>query len=138
MNEPNESGAGPEGLLAGGKLEDYFRAYLNNRMMVLLMMVEHPVVGRGALAVERQRFFLNDLYHHFLPPHCEPKYRRAFEWLFRFLNIYPDAPPRRIYQAIRMIGLVYEVLGLEPPKRLEAERLEREGIPRKQNQNGKK
>lgn len=117
-----------KGLLAGGKLNELFLAYFNNRMMVLLMMIEHPQISRGVLSVERQRFFLDDLYHHFLPPQCEAKYRRAFEWLFGFLKIYPHISPRHIYQAIQMVGLIYEVFGLELPKRIEAVRLEREGV----------
>lgn len=114
--------------LAGGRLEELFRAYFNNRMMILLMMIEHPEISREVLSVDRQKFFLNDLYHHFLPSHCPSRYRRAFEWLFGFLDRYPDITPRMIYRAIHMVSLVYEVFGLELPKRVEAVRLEREGI----------
>lgn len=117
--------------IAGGELEEVFIAYFNNRMMVLLMLIEHPEISRDVLSVQRQRFFLEDLYHHFLPSHCPSKYRKAFEWLFRFLTIYPHVSPRRIYQAIGMVGLIYEAFGLELPRRVEAVRLEREGLPRR-------
>lgn len=120
-----------DGKLAGGGLEELFRAYFNNRMSILLMMIEHPEISRHVLSVERQRFFLSDLYHHFLPPRCDLKYRHAFEWLFRFLEAYPDVAPRRIYRAIGMVGWVYEAFGLELPNRLEAARLNREGISEK-------
>lgn len=119
--------------LAGGKLKELFQAYFNNRMMVLLMMIEHPGLSRQALSIDRQRFFLEDLYHHFLPPHCETKCRRAFEWLFRFLKIYPKVGPNRIYKGIQMVGLIYEAFGLELPKRIEAVRLEIEGMNKKRN-----
>lgn len=112
--------------LTGGELEELFLSYFNNRMTVLLMMIEHPGIKRSAQSVQRQRFFLEDLYHHFLPTGCAAKYRRAFEWLFRFLNIFPDIPPRRTYTALRMVGLIYETFGLELPLRDEAVRLERE------------
>ncbi|GEM_PF-1947399 len=117
--------------LAGGKLKELFQAYFNNRMMVLLMMIEHPGINRQPQSIERQRFFLEDLYHHFLPPHCEAKYRRAFEWLFGFLKRYPDVKPHRIYRGIQMVGLIYEAFGLELPKRIEAVRLEIEGMDKK-------
>lgn len=117
--------------LAGGKLDELFRAYFNNRMMVLLMMIENPEISRQVLSVERQKFFLNDLYHHFLPSYCPSKYRRAFEWLFRFLDIFPDITPRRIYQAIQKVELVYEVFGLKLERRAESVRLEREGMARR-------
>ena len=125
MKTPKERA---EDRLAGGQLAELFRAYFNNRMMILLMMIEHPEISRDVLSVERQRFFLLDLYHHFLPPHRASKYRHAFQWLFRFLKIYPDIAPRQIYQAIQMVSLVYEVFGIELPKRAEAVRLEREGV----------
>lgn len=119
--------------LAGGLLEELFVAYFNNRMTVLLMMIEHPEIKRNPLSVEHARFFINDLYHHYLPPQCPTKYCHAFEWLLRFLDIYPDVTPRRIYEAIQMIALVYECFGLELPKRVEAVRLEREGMGGKRN-----
>jgi len=117
--------------LAGDRLEELFRAYFNNRMMVLLMMIEHPEISRQVLSIERQRFFLDDLYHHFLPSGCPSKYRRAFEWLFRFLDVFPDITPLRIYQAIRKVELVYEVFGLKLPRRAESVRLEREGMAKR-------
>lgn len=124
--------------IAGGEIKELFLAYFNNRMTVLLMMIEHPEISRDVLSVQRQKYFLDDLYHHFLPSQCPTRYRRAFEWLFRFLDTFPDIPPRRIYTAIRMIGLVYEVFGLELEERIEAVRLEREGIRKRRRQWQKK
>ena len=117
-----------EKVIARGKLPELFQAYFNNRMMILLMMIEHPEISRDVLSVERQRFFLHDLYHHFLPPHCELKYRRAFEWLFGFLDRFPRVTPQRIYQALQKVHLIYEVFGFELPRRMESGRLEREGM----------
>ncbi|MBI2166762.1 MAG: hypothetical protein HYU34_00800 [Candidatus Omnitrophica bacterium] len=128
MERSREVWERPGGRLAERELADLFRAYFNNRMMVLLMMIEHPEISREVLSLERQKFFLNDLYHHFLPSRCASKYRRAFEWLFHFLEVFPDVTPRRIYQALKMVGWIYEGFGMEPPRRMEAARLEREGL----------
>ena len=116
--------------LAGGNLNELFLGYFNNRMTVLLMMIEHPGIRRNITTVARQRFFLEDLYHHFLPPHCELRYYHAFEWLFLFLKRYPKVAPQEIYRALQMVRLIYEVFGLELPPRIEAIRLEREGMTR--------
>lgn len=123
-----KTGTKQRGLLAGGKLNELFLGYFNNRMTVLLMMIEHPEIARAMNNVARQRFFLEDLYHHFLPPHTRPKYFRAFEWLFLFLKRYPFVGPRKIYRALQMVGLIYEAFGLELPSRIEAVRLEKEGM----------
>lgn len=113
------------------ELYNLFKAYFNNRMTVLLMMIEHPEISRDVLSVERQKFFLKDLYHHLLPSPCPVKYRRAFQWLFRFLDAFPKVSPWRIYLAIEMVGIIYDAFGLELPKRMEAVRLEREGMAKK-------
>lgn len=109
-------------------LEPLFWAYFNNKMMILLMMIEHPVIAKSVLSVEKQKAFLSDLYHHFLPPHTPSKYHHAFKWLGLFLDRYPDVGPRRIHQAIEMVGRIYEAFGLKLDKRLEAVRIEREMI----------
>lgn len=107
-------------------LEPAFWSYFHNKMMMLLMMIEHPLIARSVLSVERQRIFLEDLYHHFVPLDVHSKYHHAFRWLSHFLACYPDVGPRRIYRAMEMVGLIYEAFGLRLDKRLEAVRLERE------------
>src|SRR3990167_1891124 len=88
------------GKLGGKKLEDLFWAYFNNKMTVLLMMIEHPEITRSVLSVEKQRAFLKDMYHHFLPTGADPKYHRAFRGLDAFLARYPDIKCQDIYEAI--------------------------------------
>jgi hypothetical protein len=109
-------------------LEATFRAYLNNKMMMLLLMIEHPGIARDVLSVERQRIFLQDLYHHFLPQDAAARFHRVFKWLDLFLTCYPDAGPRRIHRASEMVGVIYEAFGMKLRKRVESIRIEREMI----------
>ena len=115
-------------------LSSLFRAYFQNKMMILLLMIEHPVISRSALAVEKQKMFLHDLYHHFLPLGTPPKYHRVFRWLNLFLDRYPDVSPRRTYRAIEMVGLVYEAFGMKLHERMEAVRIERESLGLKKSE----
>ena len=124
------------GKLRGKELEHLFWAYFNNKMTVLLMMIEHPEITRSILSVEKQKAFLNDLYHHFLRSNAGPKYHLAFKWLGRYLDQYPKAGYPEIYKAIQMVGLIYEAFGLALPARLEARRLEREGVNHRHAQLG--
>lgn len=117
-----------DGKLAGKKLEHLFWAYFNNKMTVLLMLIEHPVIARRALSPEKQKAFLFDLYHHFLPSDSDRKYHHAFRWLERFLNQYPEVHYREIAKAIQMVALIYEAFGRKLHPRLEAIRLEREQL----------
>ena len=105
-----------------------FKAYFNNKMTILLMMIEHPLIARSVLSVEKQKVFLHDLYHHFLPQNVPMKYHHAFRWLNGFLNWYPEVSPKQIHTAIKMIALIYEALGFRLDKRLEAVRIEKESL----------
>lgn len=104
-------------------LEHLFWAYFNNKMMILLMMIENPLLTKSVLSVEKQKLFLHDLYHHFLPSKTERKYHRAFKWLRLFLERYPDVPFRLTQRAIRMIAIIYEGFGLKLEKRVESMRM---------------
>ena len=109
-------------------LEPLFWSYFHNKTMMLLMMIEHPFISRTALSVEKQKMFLHDIYHHFLPPKSASKYHHAFKWLNIFLDRFPDAGPKRTLRAIEMVGLVYEAFGFKMSERVEEMRLKKEMI----------
>jgi len=111
-----------------GDLECYWWSYFHNKMMLLLMLIEHPHISRNTISVEKQRFFLFDLEHHFLPPKAPQKYRNAFRWLGRYLNQFPDVSPARIRKAIEMAGIIYEAFGFRMGERVEAKRIDRESM----------
>ena len=102
-------------------LEPLFWAYFNNKMMILLMMIENPLLTKSIRSVERQKMFLHDIYHHFLPSHVERKYHRAFKWLRLFLERYPDVTAGMNLRAIRMVKIIYEGFGLKFEKRINTE-----------------
>src|SRR3989338_7399047 len=109
-------------------LESLFWSYFHNKMMMLLMMIEHPLISRNVLYVEKQKMFLHDVYHHFLPSKSNHKYHHAFKWLNAFLDKFPDAGPKRTLQAIQMVELVYDAFGFKLEERVEEIRLKKEMI----------
>lgn len=113
-------------------LELLFWAYFNNKMMILLMMIENPLLIKNSVSVDKQKIFLHDLYHHFLPPGMEQKYHRAFRWLHLFLDRYPDVSAGLIRRAIRMIGIIYEGFGLKLEKSIQCMRIEMENLNSKE------
>lgn len=116
-------------------LQTLFWSYFHNKMMMFLMMIEHPYISRDTLSVDKQRLFLHDIYHHFLPPKSKPKYHRAFQWLNLFLDRFPDNGPKRTLTAIEMVKLIYEAFGFRLEERLESVRLKSEML---QNQSERK
>ncbi len=117
--------------------ETLFQAYFNNKMMVLLMMIEHPMIARDAISIERQKLFLHDLYHHFLPSHMPSRYHHAFRWLELFFEKFPDIGPAKIHRATQMVALIYEAFGMRLEPRLVATRIEKEGSGSKRLRNKK-
>ena len=109
-------------------LESLFWSFFHNKMMMLLMMIEHPFISRNVLYVEKQKIFLHDIYHHFLPAGSERKYHHAFKWLHAFLDKFPDVGPKKTLKAIQMVGLIYEAFGFKLEERIEEIRLKREMI----------
>lgn len=114
------------GKLQGKYLEHLFWAYFNNKMTILLMMIEHPEIARSVLSAEKQKAFLHDLYHHFLGCGAPKKYHRAFQQLNAFLDRYPNVNYKEIYRAIKMVSLIYEAFGRKLDSRIEAIRIEKE------------
>ena len=109
-------------------IEMLFHAYFNNKMMILLMMIEHPMIARDVLSIERQKLFLHDLYHHFLPSHMPVKYHHAFRWLGLFFEKFPDVGPSKIARATEMVALIYEAFDMKLEPRLVATRIAREKL----------
>ena len=100
-------------------LQALFWGYFNNKMILLLLMIERPDMQRSVRAVEKQKVFLHDLYHHFLPSAAPLKYHRAFRWLNLFLDRYPDVGAKAAARAVKMVSVIYEAFGFDLEKRLD-------------------
>ena len=92
---------------------DLFVAYFNNKMTLILLMLQRRTPGMGALAALKARIFLDDLYHHMLRTEYQQCYRRVFQWLVIFFIRYPDVKPVQKRKAIEYIKIVYRLFGLE-------------------------
>lgn len=126
INAVKRAGSSEE--LTGKTLEALFWAYFNNKMTVLLMMIEHPELAKSTISAEKQKMFLHDLYHHFLDCHAPTKYHHAFKWLNRYLGRYPEVHYSEVYRAIKMVSLIYEAFGKKLDSRIEAMRIEKESV----------
>lgn len=92
---------------------DLFVAYFNNKMTIILFMLQRRMPGTGALAALKAQIFLEDLYHHMLRAEYQECYGRVFQWLGIFFMRYPNVKPVQKRKAIEYLGLVYQMFGLK-------------------------
>jgi hypothetical protein len=107
----DESGASPLEVDRDGQ----FRAFVNNRMYILILWVQRPVKRR-----EHLEFFLHDMAHHFVDPYVGKEIRAAYRWIRAYVKAYPNVSKKdRTQRAFEMIARIYESLGMEYPLKRE-------------------
>lgn len=102
--------------------EKLFTGWLNNRMSILLMLIQHPKAREERV---RQRIlnFLEDLRHHFLPSIIKDSESEAFDYLASYFQAYPAVSREQGAVAKVMVNRVYRALGY-PSKVTEEETAE--------------
>lgn len=100
------------GLQIDSKIKDLFQGWFNNRMMVILMAIQHirAMDPKMKIGVE---LFLHDVEHHFTSPHGPEAVRHAFRYLKDYFSLYPVVEVAESEKAIEMVGRIYEALGME-------------------------
>ena len=92
-----------------GKL---FIGYFNNKMAVLVFLIQAQRHRPEARVVNGMCFFLDDLYNHILENSKQKQYRRIFFWLKQFLQKLPNVRTDQRESAVRFTRVLYDVLGL--------------------------
>lgn len=96
--------------------EGQFQAYVNNRMNILVMWVQHMKLREINTAKQHLEFFLYDMEHHFVDPYAGREIRNAFRWLKVYVRIYPEVfRKNRAQRAYEMIASIYDALGFKFP-----------------------
>lgn len=92
---------------------ELFQGYFNNKMAVILLLIQQDNPGIDSMMTLRISNFLDDIYHHMLLPDFHRKYRRIFQWLKVFFNRFPFVTPLQRKKAVQYIRAVYALFGLE-------------------------
>ncbi len=93
-------------------LGQLFRGYFNNKMTVLIFLIQvkkHKPEARGVNGV---CCFLDDLYHHMLANPNQKRYRRVFIWLKKFVQRLPDVKVSQRDRALDFIRDLYGIFGI--------------------------
>ena len=92
-----------------GKL---FVGYFNNKMAVLVFLIQAQRHNPDSKVISGMCFFLDDLFHHMLADSKQKRYRRVFLWLKRFLQKLPKVRVDQRERAVLFIQNLYDVFGL--------------------------
>lgn len=89
-----------------------FVGYFNNKMAVLVFLIQAQKHKPDTKVVSSLSLFLDDLFHHMLDGSKQGRYRRVFLWLKRFLWKLPNVRSDQRRRAGRFIQDLYGVFGV--------------------------
>ena len=92
---------------------DIFKAYFNNKMTVILLLLQKRRVEPDSYSAMRAVIFFDDLYHHMLSREYQKDYRRVFQWLRLFFKRFPYVKPVQKSKAAEYLKIVYQLFGME-------------------------
>lgn len=92
---------------------DIFKAYFNNKMTVILLLLQKRRVEPDSYGSLRAVLFFDDLYHHMLSSAHQRDYRNAFKWLRLFFKRFPYVKMLQRKKALAYMKIVYQLFGME-------------------------
>ncbi len=92
---------------------DIFKAYFNNKMTVILLLLQKRRVEPDSYSSLRAVLFFDDLYHHMLPSEYQRDYGKAFKWLRLFFKRFPYVKVSQRKKALVYMQIVYQLFGME-------------------------
>lgn len=90
-----------------------FKAYFNNKMTVILLMLQRQKHDPDSLGAMKAVIFMDDIYHHLIKSEYQQRYRKVFKWLCMFFRRFPYVKPVQKRKAIEYIKIVYEMMGIK-------------------------
>ena len=90
-------------------LGQLFKGYFNNKMTVLIFLIQVKQHKPEAGVINGVCCFLDDLYHHMLADSKQKRFRRVFIWLKRFVHKLPNVKSRQRGRAVDFVQALYKV-----------------------------
>ena len=90
-----------------------FKAYFNNKMAVVLLLLQNRRPEPDSVTSMKAVIFFDDLYRHLLEAEFQGDFARIFKWLRLFFRRYPYVKPLQKRKAIEYIRVIYRSFGME-------------------------
>lgn len=94
------------------KISQLFTRYFNNKMTLLLYLIQAQKIKPSPKLIQTVRGFLGDLFRHMLQERLQKRYRLVFKWLDRFFERLPDVSVYQREKAKDFIRAIYDAFGL--------------------------
>ena len=94
------------------KISQLFTGYFNNKMTLLIFLIQARSVKPNPGLTETVVRFLDELFRHMLEPRYQKQYRLPFKWLKRFFQRLPDVSVYQRDRARYFIRAIYDAFGL--------------------------
>jgi hypothetical protein len=101
------------GLASDGTISQLFRAYFNNKMTLLIFLIQAKTLKLNSQTVEEISRFLDDIFHHMLIGEAQRQYQEAFEFLKSFFRALPDVSQEQRDLAKEFIRDLYQAVGID-------------------------
>ena len=95
-------------------LGQLFKGFFNNKMTVLVFLIQAKQHKPEAGVKSGVCCFLDDLYRHMLKDSKQMQYRRVFIWLKKFVQKLPNVKASQRDRAVDFVKALYEVFGINP------------------------
>ena len=95
-------------------LGQLFKGFFNNKMTVLIFLIQVKQHKPEARVLNGVCCFLDDLYRHMLADAKQKRYRRVFLWLKKFVQKLPNVKASQRNRALDFVRALYEVFGINP------------------------
>ncbi len=104
------------------RISGLFRSFFNNKMTLLVFMIQSARFGPNSRLANSACGFLNDLYHHMLEPDLQRRYHLVFLWLRKFIMKLPNVTNGQRNKALGFIRALYDIFGIRLKSDIERER----------------
>lgn len=94
------------------KISQLFTGYFNNKMTLLLFLIQAKKVKPNPVLVGTVHAFLDDIFRHMLEGSLQKRYRRIFKWLKLFFAKLPDVSVYQRDKAKDFVRAIYDVFGM--------------------------
>ena len=94
------------------KISQLFTGYFNNKMTLLLFLIQAGKVKLNPELVRTVRGFLDDIFRHMFEGSLQKRYRRMFKWLRLFFEKLPNVNVSQRDKAKDFVREIYDVFGL--------------------------
>jgi hypothetical protein len=94
------------------KISQLFTGYFNNKMTLLLFLIQAKKVKPNPVLVGTVHGFLDDMFRHMFEGSLQKRYKRIFKWLKLFFGKLPDVSVYQRDRAKEFVRAIYDAFGM--------------------------